>query len=199
MKSQRAINYLTKRKISLATARILQLGYGPEAGRFKATQSNYTDRILFPIHDLYGEVVAYQGRALYDYKAAGKPKYWHQSFQKSENLYGLYENLNQIKKVGHVILVESNFCVASGVEVQQPCVTTNGSTISDCQMFMLSSLTDTLWHWVDPDKTGEKYGTLVSKKAKEFGIKLRQILSEEDMSDFLTKYGHTALREKLHD
>jgi DNA primase len=66
-------------------------------------------------------------------------------------------------------------------------------------MFMLSSLTDTLWHWVDPDKTGEKYGTLVSKKAKEFGIKLRQILSEEDMSDFLTKYGHTALREKLHD
>ena len=66
----------------------------------------FRDRIMFPIRDSRGRVIAFGGRVLGD----EKPKYLNSPetsvFQKSSELYGLYELRQSRDKVEKIILVE---------------------------------------------------------------------------------------------
>ena len=66
----------------------------------------FRDRIMFPIRDSRGRVVAFGGRVLGD----EKPKYLNSPetpiFQKSSELYGLYELKKSRDKIDKIVLVE---------------------------------------------------------------------------------------------
>jgi len=66
----------------------------------------FRDRIMFPIRDSQGRVIAFGGRVLGD----DKPKYLNSPetpvFQKSSELYGLYESKKSGEKFSHLLLVE---------------------------------------------------------------------------------------------
>ena len=66
----------------------------------------FRDRIMFPIRDSRGRVIAFGGRVLGD----EKPKYLNSPetsiFQKSSELYGLYELKKSRDKIDKIILVE---------------------------------------------------------------------------------------------
>ncbi len=132
--AQTARNYLQQRGVPLDFIEKYQLGYAPpqwdfltvrlrnkfpaeaveQAGLLAAKQSGghydrFRDRIMFPIHDLRGRIVAFGGRILGD----GQPKYMNSPespiFTKSKILFGLQQHREQIRRSRQAVLVEGNF------------------------------------------------------------------------------------------
>lgn len=69
----------------------------------------FRSRIMFPILDMTGRVVAFGGRIL----GEGKPKYMNSPespiFDKSRLLFGLYQHRDSIRKQRKALVVEGNF------------------------------------------------------------------------------------------
>ena len=96
------------RKLGIDEAVLLEAGLerrrddGSIAPRFRA-------RLLFPIHDLHGRVVAFGGRIL----GEGEPKYLNSPetpiFHKGKLLYYLHEARHAMRKADRAILVEGYF------------------------------------------------------------------------------------------
>ena len=98
----------------------------PNASPTKATHFDlFRDRVIFPLVNPQGEVIAFGGRAL-DTGAGGAepsqgsaydrtPKYINSPetilYKKGDNLYGLHAAKSAIRKAGRAILVEGNFDV----------------------------------------------------------------------------------------
>jgi DNA primase len=131
-RAERARAYLEKRGISADTAERFRIGYAPpdgwpeklrgrgvtdaelarlglasESRRGTGLYPQFRDRLMFPIEDLGGRVIAFGGRALQD---GSGPKYLNSPetplYRKGHHLYGLGAARDAIRKVGRVILVE---------------------------------------------------------------------------------------------
>ena len=140
-----ARSYLAGRDIPLDTAMELGLGYAPrgrllldEMQRLGITEEvlvtaglairredgsvgpRFRGRLIFPIHDLRGKVVAFGGRIL----GEGEPKYLNSPetavFHKGKSLYNLYRAKHEIRKEEAAIVVEGYFdvirLVLAGIE-----------------------------------------------------------------------------------
>jgi len=137
--AEQARDYLDRRGVPAEAVESFRLGYAPgpeEAGwsfilsGLQALQFNgadieraglavrkehggfydrFRDRILFPILDMTGRVVAFGGRIL----GEGKPKYMNSPespiFDKSRLLFGLYQHREGIRQQRRAIVVEGNF------------------------------------------------------------------------------------------
>ncbi len=128
-----AVNYLKARGLSGEIARDFGLGFAPsgwdnlqsalaktnherqlliDSGMLiekedgENTYDRFRERIMFPIRDVRGRVIAFGGRILGD----GKPKYLNspetEVFHKGRELYGLYEARQRNKKLDHLLVVE---------------------------------------------------------------------------------------------
>jgi len=73
----------------------------------------FRERIMFPIRDMRGRVIAFGGRILGD----GKPKYLNSpetdTFHKGRELYGLYEARKNSRKLDKILIVEGYMDVVS--------------------------------------------------------------------------------------
>ena len=73
----------------------------------------FRDRVLFPIYDMSGRVVAFGGRIL----GEGGPKYMNSPessiFDKGRLLFGLYQHRETIRKQRRALVVEGNFDLLS--------------------------------------------------------------------------------------
>ncbi|MDR3049604.1 MAG: DNA primase [Elusimicrobiota bacterium] len=125
-----ARDYLEKRGVSAETVKKFKLGFAPKnallsaisqknialedivkAGIVTKTESGslyeyMSDRLVFPIFDASGRIVAFGGRTLSDQQ----PKYLNTPetavYSKSSNLYGLYQTLPTIRKERKIIVLE---------------------------------------------------------------------------------------------
>jgi DNA primase len=131
-----ARTYLLSRKITLEQATELGLGYAPRGAAFGVAMQalgieepvlleagllrrrddgvvvpRFRGRLLFPIHDLRGRVVAFGGRIL----GEGEPKYLNSPetpiFHKGKLLYHLHAARHAMRKAGRALLVEGYFDV----------------------------------------------------------------------------------------
>ncbi|WP_422138849.1 DNA primase [Endozoicomonas sp. ALC020] len=72
----------------------------------KSRYDRFRDRIMFPIHDTRGRIIAFGGRVLGD----AKPKYLNSPespiFQKGRELYGLYEAKKHNRHLDRILVVE---------------------------------------------------------------------------------------------
>ncbi|BCO10220.1 hypothetical protein GF1_25960 [Desulfolithobacter dissulfuricans] len=98
----------TLRRKDLPVVAIEQAGLAVRSDR-GTWYDRFRDRVLFPIYDMTGRVVAFGGRILGD----GKPKYMNspesQIFDKSRILFGLYQHREAIRRQRQAIVVEGNF------------------------------------------------------------------------------------------
>jgi DNA primase len=133
--SARAVAYLKERGLEGETARRFLVGYAPPGWRnlpetlgspeqllaaglaIRNEQGNiydrFRDRIMFPIRDRRGRVIAFGGRVL----GEGTPKYLNSPetalFVKHRELYGLYELLTAQRKPERILVVEGYMDVIS--------------------------------------------------------------------------------------
>ena len=117
----------------------------------------FRDRVMFPIRDTRGRVIAFGGRVI----DTGEPKYLNSPetpvFQKGQELYGLFEARQAIREAGFAIVVEGYMDVValaqSGVA---NAVATLGTACTPHHVRKLLRQTDRVTFSFDGDAAGQK-------------------------------------------
>ena len=99
------LKYLINRGISKQSIIDWELGYCPP----EAPLYRYSNKIVIPYRDVYGEKIALATRKLKN----EKPVWWNESFDKGYHLFGLNKAKKEIYKKNLAILVEGYFDVIS--------------------------------------------------------------------------------------
>lgn len=176
-----AIDYLKRRGLSGEIAARFSLGYAPE--EWQALQRNFPDyqartladaglvidndqgrrydrfrgRIMFPIHDRRGRVIAFGGRVL-DH---GEPKYLNSPetplFEKGRELYGLFLAQKAIRDTGFAVVVEGYMDVVALAQYGiDNAVATLGTATTPHHIQTLLRQTDRVVFCFDGDTAGRR-------------------------------------------
>ncbi len=144
-----AFKYLTeKRGLSESVIRQFQIGFVP-----LNVNHQTSGRIITPIFDAYGELVAISTRHLYKEKSQS---FWHEDFDKSFYLYGLHVAKKHILRTGKALLVEGEFDVCFLHTHEIPiAVAVCGSTFGIFQAALLARYCTDVFLLYDGDKGGQ--------------------------------------------
>ena len=226
---QRAVDYLKGRGLSGQAARFFGIGYAPpgwdnlqetlatdktrlkqlissgmliekEDGR---TYDRFRDRIMFPIRDIRGRVIAFGGRVLTD----EKPKYLNSPetpvFQKNRELYGLYEARKIRQKLTRFMIVEGYMDVVALAEFGiHYAVATLGTATSEHHLRRLFKLVPEIIFCFDGDQAGRTAAARAMETVLpvlEDGLQARFIFlpDGEDPDTLVRKEGKVAFEQRL--
>lgn len=177
--SNRAVAYLKGRGVSGQVAKHYQIGFAPPGWQYLLEQlgetnkahlinsgmaiendagrvyDRFRDRIMFPIRDQRGRVVAFGGRVLGD----EKPKYLNSPetpvFSKTRELYGLYEAKQSRKPIDRFVVVEGYMDVIALAQHDiHYAVATLGTATSEHHLSRLFRLVNEIIFCFDGDKAG---------------------------------------------
>lgn len=190
------------------TSHMKRLGFTEEelivgflGGRSKKTGGIYDyfrNRVIFPIIDVAGNVIAFGGRVMDD----SKPKYLNSSdtpgFKKSKNLFAL----NYAKKhcAESLILCEGYMDVialhASGFE---NAVATLGTALTQEQARIMAKYTKRVIISYDSDEAGQRAATRAVGILSEVGLEVRilRMSGAKDPDEYIKKYGADNFRRLL--
>lgn len=211
-----ALAYLRGRGLKESTIKHFGLGYAPP-GRFALTNflrgkgfrddelvtanlafqgrggggvDRFVDRVMFPIIDLRGNVIAFGGRLMGD----GKPKYLNTSdtlvFRKSSNLFALNFAKNGGEK--RMILVEGYMDV---VALHQAgftnAVATLGTSLTVDHARLLARYTDEVVISYDADAAGQKAADRAIPMLRDVGLLVRvlAIPGSKDPDEYIRSFG----------
>lgn len=165
----------------------------------------FRDRIMFPIRDTRGRVIAFGGRAFGD----EKPKYLNSPetpvFHKNLELYGLYEAKQNTTTLDHILVVEGYMDV---IVLAQHGVTnsvaTLGTSINSQHFKKLFKLVDKVTLCFDGDKAGRAAairGLEATLPVIQDGKQVRFLFlpDGEDPDSLIRKIGKDAFLELLDD
>ena len=189
-----ARDYLQARGISEASIRRFRLGFAPNArdglksalarDRIKGgalvesglliepdeedrpAYDRFRGRVMFPITDLRGRVIAFGGRIL----GEGEPKYLNSPetplFQKRQSLYGLAQAMPTIRKLREAVVVEGYTDVIAlhqfGIETA---VAPLGTALTEEQISLVGSSAVVTFLCFDADSAGERAAGRALEKA----------------------------------
>jgi len=220
-----ALSYLKDRGISKDAIKLFSLGYAPErwdglfsylqkkgykvevlkkAGLVTTGTKGYYDtfrnRIIFPIFDLRGDVIAFGGRVM----DTSMPKYLNSPespvFYKSKILYGLNVAKEAIKKTGFAIFVEGYLdTITCHINGFPNAVAPLGTAITTGHGNLIKRFAQEVILIFDGDAAGIRAAKNGMGILLESGINVKVIpLPEgEDPDSFLRKHGKGALRNLL--
>ena len=222
------LSYFKQRGFSESTIKKFQLGYSPKEKRALTQQAikdsyqkkileesglslsnvkgnidKFNGRVIFPIHNYAGKVLAFGGRLL---DSSKKAKYLNSPenpiYHKSQVLYGLYFGKISIGKKDTCYIVEGYTDVISmhqcGIE---NVVSASGTSLSAYQINLIRRFTKNITLLFDADKAGIKASfksiDLILKEGMNVRIVMfpegedpdsySQKLTEEEFSDYLSK------------
>ncbi len=218
--------YLKRRGIAEETIKQFRLGYAPDnwrslteyiegsgqplklaeqaglviAGKDGGFYDRFRGRLIFPIENIFGEVVAFGGRIL----DKGEPKYLNSPespvYIKGKNLYGLNKTKDEIRKKGFAIIVEGYFDLISlwnaGVG---NVVATLGTALTREHLELLRRYIVEVVALFDADAAGRK---ALDRSLELFlGMRMRAralVLPDDlDPDDYLKKFGKDKLEELI--
>ena len=210
-KSTEVIEYLKARGISGVIAKLFLIGYAPDKWqslydllkkkyRFKVLEKagviiakkqggaydRFRDRLMFPIRNRKGKVIAFGGRILTDKK--DQPKYLNSPetpvFYKSQELYGLYELKQQNKRPDHIMVVEGYMDVVGLAQYGYfLAVATLGTAVSQAHIKQLFRETDHIVLCFDGDSAG------MAASMRAFQIVLPMLSVQKKVSFFILPQG----------
>ncbi len=167
-----------------------------EAGLLAKSQKSDTyydkfrNRVMFPVIDVRGNVVAFSGRVLDD----SKPKYMNSPetllYRKSQTVFGL--NFAKTSETGTIILVEGNIDVATLHQAGfKNAVAPLGTAFTKEQARLLAKYAKTVLIAFDMDAAGRKATDKAVAYLEEVGVTVRvlQFAGAKDPDEFLRKYG----------
>jgi len=223
---EKARAYLEARGVSAETLRRFSIGYasdgwhvlkdhlerksvssahGEEAGLLIRKDRDwfydrFRDRIMFPVLDLNGNVVAFGGRVL----GTGEPKYLNSPetalYTKGKVLYGLYDTKEDIRQADRAILVEGYMDLLSlwqgGV---RPVVASLGTALTREQIQILRRFTKNVVLLFDPDQAGRQAAERSLKLFLEEGIHgwVLRLPEGYDPDAYIRKFGPERLNDLI--
>jgi len=152
----------------------------------------FRDRLMFPIIDVRGNVIAFGGRVIK--KDSEAAKYLNSPetliFNKRKNLFGL--NLAKKSKQPYFILVEGNIDVVTLHQYGfDSAVASLGTSLTDEQATLLSKYTDQVVLIYDGDNAGQNATRRAIPILEKAGIQVKvlQLRDAKDPDEFLKKFG----------
>lgn len=179
-------DYLLSKKYSLD--KLIKLGISNDKG-----SDLFINRIMFPLYDLSGNVIAFSGRI---YNTHDSSKYINtketEIFKKGTILYNYHNAKDILKKRDSIIVMEGFMDVirASSVGINN-CVATMGTAFTKEQALLLKKITDNIILCFDGDEAGNEATLSAIEVLKNIDINPRIIrLKEElDPDEYILKYG----------
>ena len=224
----RVIQYLKDRKITGATAKKFNIGYAQDkwdgllnhfpkdtsekelndSGLFSKKDERFYDRfrgrIIFPIRNIKGDFIAMGGRIIDE----GEPKYLNSPetsfFNKSNELFGLYEVKESEKNIESLIIVEGYMDVIGLYEHGiKNAVATLGTAVTPNHISKIMRYTNKIFFAFDGDLAGEKAAWKAVENTFPIireDININFIFFEQghDPDSYITEHGLKAFR-KLQD
>lgn len=220
--------YLEKRKIGAVTAEKFGVGYAPDAwtnlydaavhrqykdhvleasGLFRRGERSdrgmydfFRNRLIFPIRDVSGNVVAFGGRDLGDSPAKYINSPETPVYKKARVLYGLYEARDAMRREKYAILVEGYFdlirCFDGGVE---NVVASCGTALTEQQAALIRRYVPEVVVVYDGDSAGIKAALKGTSILTAAGLRVRALALPDgkDPDDFVRDCGADAFRALL--
>ena len=223
--ARRAIDYLKRRGLSGEIAARFGLGYAPD--EWQALQKvfpdyqaktladaglvidndqgrrydRFRDRIIFPIHDRRGRIIAFGGRIL----DKGEPKYLNSPetplFEKGRELYGLYLAQKPIRDEGFAVVVEGYMDVVALAQYGiANAVATLGTATTPQHVHTLLRQTDRVVFCFDGDAAGRRAAWRALENALESlrddaTLAFLFLPTEHDPDSFVRAQGADAFRQ----
>ncbi len=150
------LDYLEKRGVAPGLAEQAGLLI-PRTGDKKGYYDRFRGRLMIPIEDVDGHVIAFGGRVM----GADQPKYMNSPespvYIKGNNLYGLARTREAVREKGFAILVEGYFdLIALWSAGITNVVATLGTALTRAQVDLLRRYTPRVVAVFDPDEAGRK-------------------------------------------
>lgn len=220
-----AMAYLQGRKLDGATIKRFGLGYAPASfgglcdhlhklgytdeemiagflcGKSQKTGRPYDyfrNRVMFPIIDVAGNVIAFGGRVMDD----SKPKYLNSSdtpaFKKSRNLFAL--NYAKGNCAEQMILCEGYMDVIALHAAGFPCaVATLGTAITSEQARLMTKYTSRVVISYDSDEAGQRAAQKALRILGEVGLETRvlRMSGAKDPDEYIKTFGADRFRQLL--
>jgi DNA primase len=201
-----AKEYLKKRSISPQIVEEFEIGYSPQENdvfyryiQEKNIQLNdlekiglitinengirdkFSGRLIFPIKDIKGNIIAFGGRTLQEGK---QPKYLNSPdtviYKKGNTLYGIYQSLPYIKEKESVIIVEGYMdCLMMHQAGFNNTVATLGTALTEEHIKLLKGLADNFYLIFDGDDAGKKAALRACEIFMNIGITPQIVLLPE--------------------
>ncbi|MBW4966903.1 DNA primase [Pseudoalteromonas sp. CR1] len=230
--SAAVIDYVKGRGLSGETVKKFMVGYAPsewdglclQLGRNKEQKEQlvelklasektpgrqfdfFRDRLMFPIRDKRGRVVAFGGRVM---QADQGPKYLNSPetriFHKGFELYGLYEAKQAHKKLAHILIVEGYMDVVALAEKEiEYAVAALGTATTSEHMHTLFRTTDKVICCYDGDRAGRDAAWRALENALPYlndGKALNFVFlpDGEDPDSLVQKEGKDAFEQRLSE
>jgi DNA primase len=153
--------YLAERGLTEETSKTFGVGFFPGNGSMH-------DRIVIPIHNPKGELVAYVGRVI----DGSEPRYkFPAGFYKSIELF----NLHRVRGEVSVVLVEGFFDCMKVTQAGFPCVALMGSTMSRTQENLLAEHFGHVAVMLDGDDAGRRAAVEIADRLQRVVYHVRSI------------------------
>jgi len=224
--SERAIDYLKNRGLTGQICKRFAVGYAPagwdvvlkqfpqdhddllQTGMITQKEDGkkydrFRDRVMFPIRDKRGRVIAFGGRIL----DKGEPKYLNSPetvlFHKGSQLYGLYECLDLNDKPSNIIVVEGYMdVIALAQHGVSNVVATLGTALTPQHLSLLYQVVSEVIICFDGDKAGRNAALRALEHALPMVSQGRQIKflflpSEHDPDSLIRAEGREKFLKRL--
>ena len=176
-----------------------------EDGSNRKRYDRFRNRIMFPIRNTKGQVIAFGGRVL----DQGEPKYLNSPetplFSKGFELYGLFEARQAIRDAGYVLVTEGYMDVVALAQMGFPqVVATLGTACTTTHVQKLLRQTDNVIFSFDGDKAGQR----AARRALEASlphvsdnktIKFLFLPTEHDPDSYIRSHGAAGFEQQVHD
>lgn len=226
-KNHEVFNYLTKRNLNSEIIQTFKIGYAlpewdglcshlkrknysldlaEEARLVKAKTKEegkydiFRDRLIFPITNSMGEVLAFGGRII----QTGEPKYLNSPetavFQKGKIFYGLEQTARYIRSEDQIIIVEGYMDLIALYQAGiKNVVATMGTALTSDHGRIIRKLTRNVVVMFDGDSAGKEASERALSVLLEQDLYPRGLTlpDNQDPDDYVKKYGAKDLKDKI--
>lgn len=224
-----ALEYLQTRGVTLEIIKKFKLGYSPsnrywlkkflneknfsddflsKSGLFSKNYPNiafFSDRIMFPIFNRKGQVVAFGGRILHT-EGPNDRKYLNSSdliqYKKRETLFAFNFAKNSVRDKKSIIFCEGYMdCIAYHQAGIENAVAPLGTSLTEEQIKMIQGFTDTILLSFDSDNAGQNatFRAILMCRKNNLTVKVIQLVGGKDPSEILLKFGKENLTNQVNN
>lgn len=190
----------------LAEAGLLIQGEADGEAKTQARRyDRFRDRIMFPIRNTKGHVIAFGGRVL----DKGEPKYLNSPettiFKKGQTLYGLFEGRKSIREMGYALVCEGYMDVVALAQLGfGNAVATLGTACTSYHVQALLRQTDKVVFSFDGDAAGQRAAkraleACLPMLADDKEIRFLFLPTEHDPDSYVREFGADAFAQAVKE
>ena len=175
----------------------------PSAGESAVLYSKFRNRVMFPICNETGKIIAFTGRTLSTDEKAG-PKYLNSPetpiYSKSRVLFNLDKAKEAIRKLDYAILVEGQMdCIAVYTAGFRNVIASSGTAFTELQARLMGRFSKNIVVNFDPDAAGAAAAerSLALLVSEDFQIKVLTLETGFDPDLYIRRKGAAAYGKAL--